>query len=151
MLHQSGAPSASVRSFPKEQWYRARVFFSPLPLPLPRFLLSFALAPTVRVTISTHPIFHCHKIKDSGYNNINTNKVSPTQNTPALQANLSLESKDATCVGFLCERANSHRTSDFAGDPYLQAPFRNVYFESWIMNDKNVFHFFFFLIKKNEK
>ena len=34
------------------------------------------------------PIFHCHKIKDGGYNNItNTNKVSPTQNTPALQAN----------------------------------------------------------------
>ena len=33
------------------------------------------------------PIFHCHKIKDGGYNNItNTNKVSPTQNTPALQA-----------------------------------------------------------------
>ena len=34
-----------------------------------------------------YPIFHCHKIKDGGYNNItNTNKVSPTQNTPALQA-----------------------------------------------------------------
>ena len=34
------------------------------------------------------PIFHCHKIKDGGYNNItNTNKVSPAQNTPALQAN----------------------------------------------------------------
>ena len=33
------------------------------------------------------PIFHCHKIKDGGYNNItNTIKVSPTQNTPALQA-----------------------------------------------------------------
>ena len=33
------------------------------------------------------PIFHCHKIKDGGYNNItNTNKVSPAQNTPALQA-----------------------------------------------------------------
>ena len=33
------------------------------------------------------PIFHCHKIKDGGYNNItNTSKVSPTQNTPALQA-----------------------------------------------------------------
>ena len=29
----------------------------------------------------------CHKIKDGGYNNItNTNKVSPAQNTPALQA-----------------------------------------------------------------
>ena len=34
------------------------------------------------------PSFHCHKIKDGGYNNImNTNKVSPTKNTPALQAN----------------------------------------------------------------
>ena len=32
------------------------------------------------------PIFHCHKIKDGGYNNTNTNKVSPAQNTPALQA-----------------------------------------------------------------
>ena len=32
------------------------------------------------------PLFHCHKIKDGGYNNTNTNKVSPTQNTPALQA-----------------------------------------------------------------
>ena len=32
------------------------------------------------------PIFHCNKIKDGGYNSTNTNKVSPTQNTPALQA-----------------------------------------------------------------
>ena len=34
------------------------------------------------------PLFHCHKIKDGRYNNTNTNtnKVSPTQNTPALQA-----------------------------------------------------------------
>ena len=33
-------------------------------------------------------IFQCHKIKDGGYNNItNTNEVSPTQNTPALEAN----------------------------------------------------------------
>ena len=39
---------------------------------------------------------------------------------------MSLESKDATCVGSLCERANSHGTRDFAGDTYLQAPFRNV-------------------------
>ena len=38
MLHQSGAPFAIVRSFPKEQWYPAGVFFSPLPLP--PFLLS---------------------------------------------------------------------------------------------------------------
>ena len=60
-------------------------FFSPPPPPFP----SFALTPTVRVTICTLPIFHCHKIKDGGYNNItNTNKVSSTQNTPALQANV---------------------------------------------------------------
>ena len=40
------------------------------------------------------PIFHCHKIKDGGYNNItNTNKVSPTQNTPALQAKCLMEWK----------------------------------------------------------
>jgi len=39
---------------------------------------------------------------------------------------LSLESKDATCVSFLCERANSHWTRDFAGDADLQAPICNV-------------------------
>ena len=39
---------------------------------------------------------------------------------------MSLESKDATCVGSLCERANSHGTRDFAGDTDLQAPFRNA-------------------------
>ena len=33
------------------------------------------------------PIFHCYKIKDGGYN---TNNVSPTQNTPALQARVDL-------------------------------------------------------------
>ena len=39
------------------------------------------------------PIFHCHKITDGGYNNIMyTNKVSPTQNTPALQAILAQSS-----------------------------------------------------------
>ena len=34
------------------------------------------------------PLFQCHKIKDGGYNNTNTNmnKVSPTQNMPALRA-----------------------------------------------------------------
>ena len=37
MPHQSGAPLASVRSFPQEQWYRAGVFFSPLPFPLSFF------------------------------------------------------------------------------------------------------------------
>ena len=39
---------------------------------------------------------------------------------------MSLESKNATCVGSLCERAKSHGTRDFAGDADLQAPFRNV-------------------------
>ena len=60
-------------------------FFSPLPLP--PFLLSRSHLP-LRVTISTPaPIFHCHKIKIGGYNNITkTNKVSPTQNTSAVQA-----------------------------------------------------------------
>ena len=59
-------------------------FFLPSPPPFH----SFALAPTVRVTISTLPNqFHRRKIKDGGYNNItNTNKVSPAKNTPALQA-----------------------------------------------------------------
>ena len=49
------------------------IFFSPPPSPFP----SFALAPTVRVTISTLPYLPL---------STNTNKVSPTQNTPALQA-----------------------------------------------------------------
>ena len=30
--------------------------------------------------------FYCHKIKDGGNNNTNMNKLSPTQNTPGLQA-----------------------------------------------------------------
>ena len=34
------------------------------------------------------PIFLCHKIKDGSYNNMNMNKLLPTQNTPTLQANL---------------------------------------------------------------
>ena len=32
------------------------------------------------------PVFLCHKIKDGGNNNTNMNKLSPTQNTPGLQA-----------------------------------------------------------------
>ena len=44
MPHQSGAPFASVRSFPKEQRYRAGVFFF---LPSPSSLSSFALPPTL--------------------------------------------------------------------------------------------------------
>ena len=63
---------------------RRCIFSSPPSPPFP----SFALAPTVRVTISTLPNqSHRRKIKDGGHNNItNTNKVSPTKNTPALQA-----------------------------------------------------------------
>ena len=59
------------------------VFFSSLPLP--PFLLSPSHLP-LRLLVLLSPIFYCHKIKDGGYNNTNTNKVSPTQNTPALQA-----------------------------------------------------------------
>ena len=62
---------------------------------------AFALAPTVRVTISTLPNLlspinlHCHRIKDGGYNNIKSaNKVSPTQNTPALQASKIQKTQD---------------------------------------------------------
>ena len=64
--------------------YQAGVFFSPLPLP-PFLLLPLYLLWGLIFLLS--PIFHCHKIKDGNYSNItNTNKVSPTQNTPALQA-----------------------------------------------------------------
>ena len=75
------ARESAVLKLPEER--RRCIFSSPPPPPFP----SFALAPTVRVTISTLPNqFHRRKIKD-GYNNItNTDKVSPTKNTPALQA-----------------------------------------------------------------
>ena len=63
---------------------------------------AFALAPTVRVTISTLPNLlspinlRCHRIKDGGYKNIKSaNKVSPTQNTPALQASKIQKTQDA--------------------------------------------------------
>ena len=69
--------------FPKRTMISGRrSFFLPSPSPFP----SFALAPTIRVTIFT-TIFHCHKIKEGGYNNIT---ISPTQNTPALQASAML-------------------------------------------------------------
>ena len=56
----------------------------------PSFLLSSLHLPWELLFLLS-PIFHCHKIKDGGYNNItNTNKVSPTQNTPALQAKISV-------------------------------------------------------------
>ena len=60
-------------------------FFSPLPLP--PFLLSPSHLP-LGLLFLLSPIFHCHKINlDGSYNNTNMSKVSPTQNTPALQAN----------------------------------------------------------------
>ena len=37
-----------------------------------------------------------------------------------------LESKDATCIGILHERANSHGTRVFTGDVDQQAEFHNV-------------------------
>ena len=64
----------------------------------PSFLLSpsHPLAPTLREPLGLlfllSPIFHCHEIKDGGYNNPNTTKVSPTQNTPALQAKIKVKS-----------------------------------------------------------
>ena len=39
-----------------------------------------------RKVVLLSPIFLCHKIKDGGYNNTNIDKLSPAQNTPALQA-----------------------------------------------------------------
>ena len=62
-------------------WRRERrdFFFSPPP---PLFLLSLSHLPKGLLFLLSL-IFHCHKIKDGGYNNItNTNP-----NTPALQAN----------------------------------------------------------------
>ena len=74
------------------------------PLPLPPFLLSPSHSPYGLLFLLS-PIFHCHKIKDGGYNNTNTNKVSPTQNTPALQAKNSQDmsvSKDIARAKFCC-------------------------------------------------
>ena len=69
--------------FPKRTMISGRRIFSPLPLP--PFLISSSHLP-LGLLFLLSPIFHCHKIKDGGYNNTNMNKVSPTQNTPALQA-----------------------------------------------------------------
>ena len=66
---------------------REEIFFLPSPSPL-----SFFRPGTYRkgllILFLLSPIFHYHEIKDGGYHNIlNTNKVSPNQNTPAqLQA-----------------------------------------------------------------
>ena len=65
---------------------RESVVFS---LPPPPFS-SFALAPNLRVTIFTLPnLILRHNIKDGGFNSMNIDKqLSPTQNTPVLQATL---------------------------------------------------------------
>ena len=57
----------------------------------PPFLLSPSHLP-LGLLFLLSPIFHCHEIKDGGYNNPNTTKVSPTQNTPALQAKIKVKS-----------------------------------------------------------
>ena len=68
-----------------ERKKKRRIFFLPFPSPL-----SFFRPRTYRTGYyfySPQSSMHSHKIKDGNYNNItNTNKVSPTQNTPALQA-----------------------------------------------------------------
>ena len=52
-----------------------------------------ALAPPSGLLFVLSPIYLCHKIKDGGYNNTNMNKLSPTQNTPAVQATWGAEAK----------------------------------------------------------
>ena len=93
------------------------IFFA---LPLPPFLLSFShLLKGILFLLS--PIFLCHKIKDGGYNNTNINKLSPTQNTPALQA---ISFKKLACLqllvkGYLKQTFWQRRrawTIDSAGD-----------------------------------
>ena len=58
-------------------------------LPPPPLCPSFALAPTLRVTIFTLLIFLRHN-RDGGYNSTNK-QLSPAQNTPALQARLTAD------------------------------------------------------------
>ena len=71
---QAFSSGAQMLLFAKApRWNRWEEEMSPSHLPLGLLIL-------------LSPIFHCHKIKDGGYNSTNTNKVSPTQNTPALQA-----------------------------------------------------------------
>ena len=62
------------------------------------------------------PIFHCHKIKDGGYNNItncNRNKVSPTQNTPTLQATVNVTVRIILMEGEIKDAKMSSFSSDF--------------------------------------
>ena len=57
------------------------------PLPLPPFLFCPRTYRMGYYFYSPQSSMHSHKLKDGNYNNItNTNKVSPTQNTSALQA-----------------------------------------------------------------
>ena len=57
---------------------------------------------------SLRPDSFPHKIEDGGYNNItNTNKVSPTQNTPALQARFPKELR--TVIARLTELQSLHK------------------------------------------
>ena len=90
MPHQSGAPFASVRSFPKEQWYRAGVFFFSPPPPL----LSFFRPRTYRkgyYFYSAQSSTVINQIWRLQQYYEHERKVSPTQNTPALQAKVSVE------------------------------------------------------------
>ena len=80
-------------------------FFSSPPPTFP----SFTLAHTLKgLLFLLSPIFLWHKIKDGGYNNTNLYKqLSPTQNTPALQARF-------LCIGtyfllFLCSPQRGYR------------------------------------------
>ena len=61
-------------------------------------------------------IFHCHKIKDGGYYNItncNGNKVSPTQNTPELQATVNVTVRIILMEGEIKDAKMSSFSSDF--------------------------------------
>ena len=87
---------------------QAYFFFSPHPHPFP----SFVLAPTVRVTISTLPNLPLSENKRWRYNNItNTNKVSHTQNTPALQAKLTFDPPTETIPNEIKRRSTYSGTS----------------------------------------
>ena len=65
---------------------KRRIFSSPPPSLFP----SFALAPTLRVTIFT--------LKDGRYNKNINKRLSPTQNTPALQATVHQGNRQGTIL-----------------------------------------------------
>lgn len=84
MLHQSEAMFASVWSFPKEQWYRAGIFFFSPPLPL-----SFFRPLTYREGYYLYsPQSSTVKIKDGNFQVATTTIlwIRTTQNMPALQS-----------------------------------------------------------------